>query len=136
MGCPGGLKLFIDENLSPRLVQTAQTRGLDATCTRDRGKLGLPDHVLLQLCIDEDRVLVTENAGDFRALCNHAGLHPGLILLPCVGVAEQQRLLNLGLEHIDSSATAAAALPRDFIVNRVVEVDEDGAVTDAPLPEG
>lgn len=129
------MKLFIDENLSPTLVRTAQARGVDATCTRDRGKLGLPDHAILATCLAEDRILVTENDGDFRALCSRAGLHPGLILVPCVALSDQQRLLNACLDHIEATASAAMTEPRDYMVNRVIEIDVEGGIADSPLPD-
>ena len=85
--------------------------------------------------MNEDRALVTENDGDFRALCSRAGLHPGLVLLPCVALSDQQRLLIQSLDHIASEASAELTEPRDYIVNRVIEVDVKGKITDSPLPE-
>ena len=129
------MKLFVDENLSPTLVRTAQARGVDTTSTRDRGKLGLPDHAILAICMAEDRILVTENDGDFRVLCNRAGLHSGLILVPCVALRDQQRLLLACLDHIEARASAAMTELRDYMVNRVIEIDVEGGIADSPLPD-
>ena len=78
------MRLFFDENLSPRLISVAHSRGLDATSARDRDLLGAPDRAILALCVEEDRVCVTNNATDFRGLVGAVDLHPGLIVLPNV----------------------------------------------------
>jgi predicted nuclease of predicted toxin-antitoxin system len=129
-----GVKLFVDENLSPTLVRVAHDHGYDATCSRDRDLLGLSDHRLLALCVEEERVLVTENAGDFRALCATAGIHPGLILLPSTTGEQQRRLFATLLEHVATSAGAANEEPADFMLDRVIEIDNDGAITMESLP--
>jgi hypothetical protein len=41
------VRLFVDENLSPRLVSVAHDRGYDATSARDRNLLGVPDARIL-----------------------------------------------------------------------------------------
>ena len=43
-----GVRLFVDENLSPTLAGTAHDHGYDGTSSRDRHLLGLPDHALLR----------------------------------------------------------------------------------------
>lgn len=87
------MKLWIDEDLSPSLVDAAHASGLDATCSRDRGLLGGSDLEVLRRCIDEDRTLVTNNVGDFRRLCETRPVHPGLIVIPTLARAEQKELL-------------------------------------------
>ena len=128
------MKLFVDENLSPTLTGTAHDRGYDATSSRDRALLGLPDHALLRLCVDEERVLVTINAGDFRALCAAAGVHPGLIVMPSGAGARQRELLAACFDHIEASAAAAAQSPGDYMLNRVIEIAADRTIHDGPLP--
>jgi predicted nuclease of predicted toxin-antitoxin system len=124
------VKLFVDENLSPTLVVPAHTRGYNATCSRDRDMLGLSDRELLEICIDEERVLVSENEGDFRTLCASAGVHPGLIVLPSTTREEEHRLLDLCLVHIEAAASRASEQPADYMLNRVVEIDLSGEVID------
>jgi predicted nuclease of predicted toxin-antitoxin system len=128
------VRLFVDENLSPTLASTAHDRGYDATSSRDRGLLGLSDHALLRLCVEEERVLVTENAGDFRALCAAAGVHPGLIVIPSSAGARQRDLLGACLDRIEVAANAAGNEPADYMLNRVVEIDANRTIHDAPLP--
>ena len=89
------MRLWIDEDLSPSLVDVAHAHGLDATCNRDRGLLGSSDREVLRRCIDEDRTLVTNNLGDFRRLCETRAAHPGLIVIPTLARAAQQELCPL-----------------------------------------
>lgn len=129
------MKLLIDENLSPTLTTTAHQQGYDATAVRDRGALRKSDSALLALCIEEERVIVTVNAGDFRALCGGAELHPGLIVLSSLARATQQEHLALAVAHIQRRAVESGEVESSFMLNRVVEVDETGTCTDAALPD-
>lgn len=129
------MKLWIDEDLSPALVEVAHRRGLDAACNRDRGLLGGSDVEVLRRCIDEDRTLVTNNLGDFRRLCATHAVHPGLLALPTATRGEQMRLLDIALDHVERKTTRHGATDAgEFMINRVVEADEDGICTDFPLP--
>jgi predicted nuclease of predicted toxin-antitoxin system len=129
------MKLWIDEDLSPSLVDVAHRNGLDATCNRDRGLLGRSDAEVLQHCMDEDRTLVTNNYGDFRRLCETHSVHPGLIVLPTPSRDAQQQLLGIALAHIERRAKlSGGADPGEFMINRVVEVDEEGVCADFQLP--
>jgi predicted nuclease of predicted toxin-antitoxin system len=124
------LKLFIDECLSPQLAQYLNATGKhDAAHPRDISRLGEPDHVVLARCIAEDRVIVTENAVDFRKLVARQDIHPGLIILPSVGRAKSLRLLTDALIWL-----ATHGKDSDVIVNHVLEVTEAGDFAMFPLP--
>jgi predicted nuclease of predicted toxin-antitoxin system len=124
------LRLFIDECLSPQLARHLNEMGEhDALHPRDIGRLGDPDHIVLARCIAEDRVIVTENAVDFRKLVAREELHPGLILLPSVSRDQSFRLLVNAIAHL-----VALGEPADMIVNHVLEVSEAGAFILSPLP--
>jgi len=125
------LKLFIDECLSPQLAHRLNATGVhDATHPRDFGRLGEPDHLVLARCLAEDRVIVTENAVDFRKLVARQELHPGLILLPCVGREASLRLLLGAISHL-----ASLGEPSDVVVNHVLEASVLGDFLLSPLPE-
>jgi predicted nuclease of predicted toxin-antitoxin system len=124
------LRLFIDECLSPQLAQHLNASGRhDATHPRDIGRLGDPDHIVLARCIAEDRVIVTENAVDFRKLVANQDIHPGLIILPSIGRAQSLQLLADALTWL-----AARGKDSDVIVNHVLEVTEAGGFNLSPLP--
>ena len=128
------MRLFVDENLSPDLVTIGNNLGYDGTCARDRDLLGAPDHRILEFCVADDRVCVTNNADDFTGLVGAVELHPGLIVLP-LGVREtQKRSLELAVGFIETQSATAGHAARDFMVNRVVEVDNNGTCVALDLP--
>jgi predicted nuclease of predicted toxin-antitoxin system len=80
------VRFFIDECLSPQLAIRLNHAGRhDAVHPLHVGRRGAPDHSVLAWCIEEDRIMVTQNARDFRRLIGRTELHPGLIILPSVG---------------------------------------------------
>ena len=131
------MKLWIDECLSPALVGQAHNRGYEATCTRDRDQLGLPDDELIVLAVDEGFAFVTNNdAADSRGLCAAAELHAGLVVLPQGRRDDQRRWLDRAVDHIERRAAESGEPSADWLLNRVVEVDPESATcTDAVLPD-
>ena len=124
------MKLFIDECLSPQLATRLNATGLyDAVHPRHVGRRGAPDHRVLEWCIAEDRVIVTENARDFRRLIGRVQVHPGLIILPAIDREGTWTLLRTALAFLEARGNAA-----DAMVNHVLEVDESGAITFVALP--
>jgi predicted nuclease of predicted toxin-antitoxin system len=86
------VKLFIDECLSPQLATRLNATGrYDAVHPLHVGRRGEPDHRIVEWCIAEDRIIVTENARDFRRLIGRSELHPGLIILPALIAKEHGR---------------------------------------------
>jgi predicted nuclease of predicted toxin-antitoxin system len=120
------MRFFIDEDLSPALVAGCHMAGYDATCSRDRDKLGVGDRAVAELCMDEDRVLVTNNASDFLALAEEAGLHPGLVVMPLATRSQEQAWMRAAIGSIEDEAKAARREPAAVMINRVVEIDETG----------
>lgn len=98
------MRLLLDENVSPSIAAELWTRDLDVATIRDRGMLGRPDHGVLQLAIDESRVVVTANADDFTALCSSEDVHPGLITMDSGSRAQQLATISAALDYIVSEA--------------------------------
>jgi len=107
----------------------SETGKHDAVPPRDMGRLGEPDHVVLALCVEQDRTIVTVNAVDFRKLVARRDLHPGLILLPSVSRDLLLRLLVGAITHLESLGE-----PSDVMVNHVLECTATGAFVLSPLP--
>ena len=123
------MRLFIDECLSPALARLLNESGEhDAIHPRDVGRRGDPDHVVLRCCLNEDRIIVTENARDFRALLSGTELHPGLIILPAIERDGTWRLLQKVIEFLSTRGD-----PMKIMVNNVVEIDLHGLITLNPL---
>jgi predicted nuclease of predicted toxin-antitoxin system len=95
------VRLFIDECLSPQLALRLNATGsFDAVHPLHVGRRGEPDHRVLEWCLAEDRVIVTENARDFRRLVGKTEVHPGLIILPAVDREGTWKLLQAALAFI------------------------------------
>ena len=124
------MRLFLDESLSPRLAQALSATGRHVVLhPRDHGGLGRPDHAVLARCIEQDLVLVTENARDFRVLVAASDIHPGLIALPSAPRARSLALLEAAIAFLQARGD-----PMDVMVNHVVEMDEKGRAVLYPLP--
>jgi predicted nuclease of predicted toxin-antitoxin system len=126
------LRFFVDECISPSLSRHLNATGLhDAIHPRDRGRLGEPDHVVFARAIAEDRIIVTENAEDFRRLAVGVALHPGLIILPSVARLEAQRLMDRAVAYLLEKGSAH---PENVLVNAVLIVTDAGDLRIEPLP--
>jgi predicted nuclease of predicted toxin-antitoxin system len=79
------MKLLLDEMFSPEIAEQLRTRGHDVVAVaEDRVLRMAQDPTIFAAAQREGRTIVTENAGDFRALANAAlqrgESHAGLIL--------------------------------------------------------
>lgn len=119
------MKFWIDECLTPALVGQAHSHGYEATCTRDRGQLGMRDDNLLAIAVGEEFMFVTNNHTDFIGLCSNAELQTGLIVLPQRPRDAQLPLFSNAIAHIEHHAAQANEAPGDWMLNRVVEVDDE-----------
>lgn len=129
------MKLWFDEDLSPTLVQVANKLGFGATCNRDRAVLGAKDPQLRALVQRESYVFVTDNASDFRRMYARDDVHPGLIVLPGAGGRRAQwQSATAVIRWIVAAAADAGEAPADFMVNRLVEIDDAGVCTAYELP--
>lgn len=134
-------KLFIDECLSPTLVSYAREAGYyQSTCVRDRGLSGTPDAKLVQLLAQEDFILVTHNAIDFRGtpagtggLYAQQAIHAGLVCLNSEGEISRAIMAHLFREALSELAKL------DDLINKVLEVtyclDQQVKITLYALPE-
>ncbi len=128
------MRFFVDEDLSPTLATECHRFGYDATSTRDRGMLGAPDRAVAQLCMDEERVLVTNNADDFLQLAAKAGLYPGLVVMPLGSRAEEIAWMGIAIAQIEKVSDDRGVEPAEAMINRVVEVEESGDASDYDYP--
>jgi predicted nuclease of predicted toxin-antitoxin system len=123
------VRLFIDECLSPALARLLNESGEhDAIHPLNVGRRGEPDHIVLRHCLREDRVIVTENARDFRALVATVELHPGLIILPAIDREGTWRLLIKVIDFLTKRGD-----PMKIMVNHVAEIDLQETITLSPI---
>lgn len=94
-------RFLIDENLSPRLVEVARGRGYVAMHVNHLGLRTEKDWDLLKVVENDDWVLVTNNAIEFRGRYRRIEFHPGVVfLVPSVRGLEQVRLFEAALDHV------------------------------------
>lgn len=94
------------------------------------------DDDLLAVAVSEEFVFVTNNHADFVGLCTNAELHAGLVVLPQRPRDAQLPLFSDAIAHIEHHAAQATEAPADWMLNRVVEVDDESeACRDMPLPK-
>lgn len=88
--------------------------------------LNAADREVSRLCLEEDRILVTNNAVDFLRLAEESGLHPGLVFLPLGSGAEMRASMAAAIAEIERLAGKQGTDPGSLMVNGVLEVEEDG----------
>ena len=120
------MRFCVDECISPTLSLHLNAAGLhDAVHIRDRGKLRRPDTEVFAFAVAEGRILITENAGDFRKLAARTDLHPGLIILPSIARLAAQSLMDKAIVHL---VGIDPKRPEDVLVNACLTVGEDGSM--------
>lgn len=87
------------------------------------------DHVIVRRALQQDRIIITANADDFRSLLIKATVHPGLILLPNGERDANWHLLTIALTFIELQPR-----PADYMVNRVIEVSASEGIRAYELP--
>lgn len=124
------MEFFIDECLSPSLAAELNATGFHvAQHPRDFGGLGNPDHAVLRRCIDNNLVIVTQNARDFRALVATEEIHPGLIILPLAGKARSKKLVEQAIVYLHMLGD-----PMIVMINSVLEIASNGTMKLYDLP--
>jgi predicted nuclease of predicted toxin-antitoxin system len=122
------VKILLDENLSPALVQKLGGLGVAAQHIAHVGKSGLSDPELWRYAYEHDQVVITVNASDFLRLAEGASLHAGLIVLRAQGLTREEQW-----EWIRPVIEALLASGED-LVNRAVEVTGPGKFSVQKLP--
>ena len=113
---------LIDECLSPDLAALANSRNHHATHVVFRGWQGALDAELMPRIREGGFVFVTNNGKDFLALYAKEEIHPGLIII-IPGNLDRDEQLKFFARVLDFVE------PLEHVVNKVVEVFSDGAVT-------
>jgi len=72
------IRLYLDENLSPKIAEQLKLRGIDAVSVRDLGRLGESDESHLERATRLGRVLVTSDV-DFLRLAAEGIDHAGIV---------------------------------------------------------
>ena len=94
------MKLYLDEDISPKVSEILRKKGVDATSAHEIGMLQSSDEEQLAFASGEDRAMVTRNRNDFITLTvqffEDLAPHAGLIIVPhTIPGYEFSRLANL-----------------------------------------
>lgn len=127
------MRLFLDECLSPQIaLDLAREKNYITVHPRNDGGCGNEDYQVVQRCINNDLVIVTENAKDFRELLSREELHPGLIILPCLPKNTREAFLLLAIEY---PRNLDRGKPMDLMVNHILNVTKEGVPSLRPLSD-
>lgn len=111
-------RFLVDENLSVLLPEAAHLRGYEATHINHYGLRQAKDWDILKIVADEDWILVTNNAFEFRGRYQKLEVHPGVVfLIPAVARRQQIELFSAALDAIHRSPD---------MVNTALEVTYSG----------
>ena len=95
-------RFLLDENLSVTLPAIAHARGYQATHVNHHGLQQSKDWEIIKILVEEDWVLVTNNAIEFRGRFEKLDVHPGVVcLVPSVPRSAQIELFSAALDVID-----------------------------------
>ena len=80
------MKVYLDENLSPRIAEILRAAGVDAASAHEVGRTGIDDRSQLAHTAREGRAMVTCDVPDFLVLAAEGiaanAEHAGIILVP------------------------------------------------------
>lgn len=95
------LRFLVDENLSVLLPQAAHARGYEAIHINHYGLRQAKDWDILKIVAEEDWILVTNNAFEFRGRYQKLEVHPGVVfLISSVPRLQQIELFSAALNAI------------------------------------
>lgn len=80
------MKLYLDEDISPKIADLLRKRGIDAVSAHEKDMIGASDEDQFLTAISEKRVMVTRNRNDYIALTvrffEDMKPHYGLLIIP------------------------------------------------------
>ena len=125
------VKFLVDECLSPSYVRELGQAGYpDSVHPIHLGLCGKRDDTISKRAFDEDRIVITGNASDFRRILAEMPFHPGAIMVQPLNRDGTWQLIRLALGFLELQLD-----PARYMINRVIEVSATGGVRPYALPQ-
>ena len=117
------MKLYLDEDISPRVAEILRKKGMDAVSAHEIGMLGASDDEQLAFADAEGRVMVTRNRSDFIPLTvqyfNDLKPHSGLIIVPhTIPGSEFGKLAALLVKYCKERSQGLEPYTIEFLPNK------------------
>lgn len=96
------MKFLLDECMPHAFAKRLASRGYpDVVHPIHLGLLQSDDYLIVRRALEQDRIIITANADDFRSLLSKVAVHAGLILLPNGERDANWRLLEIALAFLE-----------------------------------
>lgn len=117
------MKLYLDEDISPKVAEILRKKGLDAVSAHETGMLEASDEDQLAFATAEERAMVTRNRDDFITLTVQffEGLKPhnGLIIVPyTIPGSEFGKLAALLMKYSKEHPQGLASYTIEFLPSK------------------
>ena len=117
------MKLYLDEDISPKVSIILRKKGVDAVSAHETGMLETSDDEQLAFAVAQGRTMVTRNRDDFIILTvqffNDLKPHCGLIIVPhTIPGPEFSKLATLLLKHSKAHPQGLEPYTVEFIPNK------------------
>ena len=103
------MKYYLDEDLSPKIVEILRNAGIDAVSAHDAGMLQATDLEQLEYASTQKRCMVTRNRNDFIKLTvqyfNEIRPHFGVLIIPYSYPGDRFSLIADALQKYSLSHT-------------------------------
>ena len=117
------MKLYLDEDISPKVSVILRKKGLDAVSAHETGMLEASDEEQLSFAAAEGRAMVTRNRDDFVTLTvqffEALKPHKGLIIVPhTIPGSEFSKLASLLMKHSKDYPQGLEPYTIEFLPNK------------------
>jgi predicted nuclease of predicted toxin-antitoxin system len=117
------VKLYLDEDISPKVSEILRKKGMDAVSAHEAGMLEASDDEQLAFAATEGRVMVTRNRDDFITLTvqyfNNLKPHSGLVIVPhTIPGSEFSKLAALLIKYSKDHPQGLESYTIEFLPNK------------------